>query len=99
MFDRKMFEGPAGKKKMIAQGYVPSHCALPDAIAGPLIYGLVNDGMSPCTDCGLLENGGCEGKVTPEPTPTFKQRLVEARTRQPCSVITSVANASRTSRT
>jgi len=46
-----MLAGPIGKKAMIDQGYVPPTCILPDEFAGPLIWGEINKGRSPCWGC------------------------------------------------
>ena len=46
-----MFEGELGKTMMIEQGYVPTTCELPVAIAGPLIYAEVSAGRDPCAGC------------------------------------------------
>ena len=56
-----MFAGDAGKEAMINQGYVPSTCTLPAAIAGPLIWSEINRGRSPCWGCNH-DREACKGQ-------------------------------------
>lgn len=60
-----MFEGEAGKKMMIGQGYVPPTCDLDPKIAGPLIWSEVNKGRSPCWGCNS-DRAVCGGKPRKE---------------------------------
>jgi len=61
-----MFPGPAGKKLMIDQGYVPATCTLNDQLAGPLIYAETNRGRSACWGCNM-DRSVCKGQPKKKP--------------------------------
>jgi hypothetical protein len=46
---------------MIAQGYVPATCTLPEAFAGTLIYSETNAGRDVCAGC-TADRSVCHGR-------------------------------------
>ncbi len=53
------------KQLMIQQGYVPATCALPEPLAGPLIFAEVSAQRDPCAGCNE-DRAECRGRPKTE---------------------------------